>query len=49
MVSMRFDPTKKLSELEVKDLIDYIWSSGGTSIPSRHAKERMVERGYLET
>jgi hypothetical protein len=46
MVSMRFDPTKKLSELEVKDLIDYIWSSGGTIIPSRHAKERMVERGY---
>lgn len=43
---MRFDPTKELTESEVKDLIDYIWSSGGTIIPSRHAKDRMKERGY---
>jgi len=43
---MRFDPTKELTEREVKDLFDYIWSSGGTIIPSRHAKERMKERGY---
>ena len=43
---MKFDPAKELSEKEIKDLIDYIWSGRGTIIPSRHSKERMAERGY---
>ena len=43
---MKFDPSKKLSESELKDLLAYIQGSGGTVILSRHAKERMLERGY---
>lgn len=44
---MRFDPTKELSEPEVKDLINLIWNnSDGIIIISKHAKERMKERGY---
>ena len=42
---MKFDPSKELSECELKDLLAYIQGSGGTVI-SKHAKERMLERGY---
>ena len=40
---MKFDPSKKLSESKLKDLLAYIQGSGGTVILSRHAKERMLE------
>ena len=43
---MKVDPAKELTESDVKDLIDYNGSSGGTINPSRHAKDRMKERGY---
>jgi hypothetical protein len=43
---MKFDPSKELSERELKDLLAYIQGSGGTVIISKHAKERMLERGY---
>ena len=43
---MKFDPSKELSERELKDLLAYIQGSGGTVILSSHARERMQERGY---
>jgi alanine-alpha-ketoisovalerate/valine-pyruvate aminotransferase len=43
---MKFDPGRRLAEAELKELFRYISSSGGTVILSKHAKERMQERGY---
>jgi hypothetical protein len=43
---MKFDPSSRLAEAELKELISYIQRSSGTVILSRHAKERMLERGY---
>ncbi len=42
---MKFDPSKELSERELKDLLADILSSG-QFIMSKHAKERRLERGY---
>jgi hypothetical protein len=43
---MKFDPSKELSERELKDLLACIQGSDGTLIISKHAKERMLERRY---
>ena len=43
---MKFDPSKQLSENKLKDLLAYIQGSGGSVILSKHAKERMQQRGY---
>ena len=43
---MRFDPLRKLTEKEVKEHVHDIIGHGGELIISRHARERMMERGY---
>lgn len=43
---MRFDPTRLLTEKEVKEHVQAIVGHGGTLILSAHAKNRMTDRGY---
>lgn len=43
---MRFDPTRKLTEKEVKEHVHDIIGHGGLLNISRHASKRMQERGY---
>ena len=43
---MAFNPTTRLEEKAVQDMVHDIVSHGGVLTPSKHAKERMMERGY---
>ncbi len=43
---MKFDPTKELSETDLKQMIRQILGSDGMLYYSSHAEIRMAERGY---
>ncbi len=43
---MKFDPTQELSETDLKQMIRKILGSDGMLYYTRHAEDRMTERGY---
>jgi ribulose bisphosphate carboxylase small subunit len=43
---MNFDPTQELAEPDLKKVIRSVLSSDGVLYYSRHAEQRMMERGY---
>ncbi len=43
---MSFDPTKQLTEKEIKEHVHNIVGYGGNFAYTNHARDRMEERGY---